>query len=77
MKNKIIFSKEIDGDENLEDQQQKILDKIEDDEGVDAGEGGENNNFNGYEGEASIVNDLERRNNTFYQNEKEIEKNFG
>ena len=77
MKNKTIFSREIEGDMPLEDQEQKILDKIEDDEGIDVGDGGDNNDFNGYEGDASMANDLERRNNTFYQNEKEIEKNFG
>ena len=77
MKNKTIFSREIEGDMPLDDQEQKILDKIEEEEVVDVGDGGENNDFNGYEGEASMVNDLERRNNTFYQNEKEIEKNFG
>ena len=77
MKNKTIFSREIEGDMPLDDQEQKILDKIEEEEVVDVGEGVENNDFNGYEGEASMVNDLERRNNTFYQNEKEIEKNFG
>ena len=77
MKNKTIFSREIEGDMPLDDQEQKILDKIEEEEVVDVGDGGENNDVNGYEGESSMVNDLERRNNTFYQNEKEIEKNFG
>ena len=77
MNNKTIFSRDIEGDVNLEEQEQKILDKIED-EGVEPGDPGENNDFNGFEGEATLINDLSlRNNNTFYQNEKEIEKNFG
>ena len=75
MNNKTIFSREIEGDINVEDQKQKILDKIEDDGNINE-DVGENNDFNnGFEGEANINN--EGRNNTFYQNEKEIEKNFG
>ena len=78
MNNRTIFSRDIDGETNLEEQEQKILDKIEEDEGVVQGDPGENNDFNGFEGEATIINDLSgRNNNTFYQNEKEIEKNFG
>ena len=75
MNNKTIFSKEIEGDINLEEQEQKILDKIED-EGNEAGEGGEYNDSNGFEGEGNM-GDAPGINNTFYQNEKEIEKNFG
>jgi len=78
MNNRTIFSREIEGNFNAEDQEQKILDKIEDDGNIND-IGGDNNDFNnGFEGEASMVNDLQaRNNNTFYQNEKEIEKNFG
>ena len=75
--NKTIFSREIEGDINAQDQEQKILDNIEEDEGNMLGDGGENNDIGGFEGEASMVNDIAGRNNTFYQNEKEIEKNFG
>ena len=75
MNNKTIFSREIEGDINVEDQKQKILDKIEDDGNFNQ-DGGDNNDFNnGFQGEATMNN--EGLNNTFYQNEKEIEKNFG
>ena len=77
MNNKTIFLREIEGDINLEEQEQKLLDKVEEDDGVVPGDAGDNNDFNGFEGEPSMVNDLQARNNTFYQNEKEIEKNFG
>ena len=74
---KTIFSRDFEGDMNLEAQEQKILDNIED-EGNGIDDGGENNDIGGFEGEASMANDLSgRNNNTFYQNEKEIEKNFG
>ena len=76
MNNKTIFSREIEGDiTNIEDQEQKILDKIED-EGNGGGEGGEYNDNNGFEGDAS-VGSAPGINNTFFQSEKEIEKNFG
>jgi len=77
MNNKTIFSREIEGDINAEEQQQKILDKIEADEGFEPGDGGEINEQNGFEGETSMAKDFHGKNNTFYQNEKEIEKNFG
>ena len=74
MNNKTIFSREVEGDLNMEDQEQRILDKIED-EGGDPGDGGDNGGFNEFEGEAG--NEGMGRNNSFFQNEKEIEKNFG
>ena len=77
MNNRTIFSREIEGDINAEDQEQKILDKIEEEDGLGPGEAGDNNDFNGFNGEANMGNDLSGRNNTFYNNEKEIEKNFG
>ena len=77
MNNRTIFSREIEGDINAEDQEQKILDKIEEEDGLGPGDAGDNNDFNGFDGEANMGNDLSRRNNTFYNNEKEIEKNFG
>ena len=77
MNNRTIFSREIEGDINAEDQEQKILDKIEEEDGLGPGDAGDNNDFNGFNGEANMGNDLSGRNNTFYNNEKEIEKNFG
>ena len=77
MNNRTIFSREIEGDINAEDQEQKILDKIEEEDGLGPGDAGDNNDFNGFNGEANMGNDLCGRNNTFYNNEKEIEKNFG
>jgi hypothetical protein len=77
MNNRTIFSREIEGDINVEDQEKKILDKIEEDDGLGLGDAGDNNDFNGFDGEPSAGNDLSGRNNTFYNNEKEIEKNFG
>ena len=76
MNNKTIFSREIEGDINVEDQEQKILDKIEEDDGI-PGDPGDANDFNGADGEPSMTNDIQGRNNSFFQNEKEIEKNFG
>ena len=76
MNNKTIFSREIEGDINVEDQEQKILDKIEEDDGI-PGDPGDANDFNGADGEPSMANDIQGRNNSFFQNEKEIEKNFG
>ena len=76
MNNRTIFLREIE-DINEGDQQQKILNKIEEEDGVDAGDFGENNDLKGFEGENSMVNDFPGKNNTFFQNEKEIEKNFG
>ena len=77
MNNRTIFSREIEGDINAEDQEQKILDKIEEEDGLGPGDAGDQNDFNGYDGEINMGNDLSGRNNTFYNNEKEIEKNFG
>ena len=77
MNNRTIFSREIEGDINAEDQEQKILDKIEEEDGLGPGDAGDNNDFNGFNGEANMGNDLCGRNNTFYNNEKEIEKIFG
>ena len=77
MNNRTIFSREIEGDINVEDQEQKILDKIEEEDGLGTGDAGDNNEFNGFDGEPTAGNDLSGRNNTFYNNEKEIEKNFG
>ena len=76
MNNKTIFSREIEGDINVEDQEQKILDKIEEDDGI-PGDPVDANDFNGADGEPSMANDIQGRNNSFFQNEKEIEKNFG
>ena len=76
MNNKTIFSREIEGDINVEDQEQKILDKIEEDDGI-PGDPGDANDFNGPDGEPSMANEIQGRNNSFFQNEKEIEKNFG
>ena len=77
MNSKTIFSRDIEGDLNVEDQEQKILDKIDNNDGAFPGEPGDANDFNGADGEPSMVNDIQGRNNSFYQNEKEIEKNFG
>ena len=77
MNNRTIFSREIEGDINAEDQEQKILDKIVEEDGLGPGDAGDNNDFNGFGGEANMGNDISGRNNTFYNNEKEIEKNFG
>jgi len=77
MNNRTIFSREIEGDINAEEQEQKILDKIEEEDGLGLGDAGDNNDFNGYDAEPNPGNELSGRNNTFYNNEKEIEKNFG
>ena len=72
--NKTVFSKEIEEDFNLQ-AQEKILDKI--DEGIEVieGEGNEGefaNDMNGFEG-----GDTNKNTNSFLNDEKEIERNFG
>ena len=78
MNNRTIFAREIEGDLNMQDQEQKIVDKIEEenDGGMIPGDGEDDGNLFNNE-EPSMVNDKQARNNSFYQNEKEIEKNFG
>ena len=77
--NKTIFSKELDNNINLLDQEQKIIDKLEqekyennDDFGnIDGGEG-----FDNFDRQNNS-NQSGNKTNNFFQSEKEIEKAFG
>ena len=74
--NKTIYSKELDNDINLQEQEQKIIDKLEDEQ-YDNNEMG-NDDMGGFDTGAQNNNNSElNKANTFYQSEKEIEKNFG
>ena len=75
--NKTIYSKEIDNDINLVEQEQKIIDKIEEEQYDNNNDFGNNDNdgFDNYSGNQNNSKDF--NNNAFFQSEKEIEKNFG
>ena len=77
IKNKTIYSREIDNDINLIDQEQKIIDKIEDEQYNNNDEYGNDNNMEAFDNSERQNNSLENKNNAFFQSEKEIEKNFG
>ena len=77
--NKTIFSKELDNNINLLDQEQKIIDKLEQekyDNNVDFGniDGGEG--FDNFDRQNNS-NQSGNKTNNFFQSEKEIEKAFG
>ena len=73
--NKTIFSREIDNDINLMEQEKKIIDKIEEEQ-YDNNDFG-NNDMEGFDNSERQNNSKEFNNNAFFQSEKEIEKNFG
>ena len=73
--NKTIFSREIDNDINLIEQEKKIIDKIEEEQ-YDNNDFG-NNDMEGFDNSERQNNSKEFNNNAFFQSEKEIEKNFG
>ena len=78
--NKTIYSKEIDNDINLVEQEQKIINKLEDNQ---LNNGGDFENNDGDIGEydnpegMNNNNQLNNSSSAFLQSEKEIEKNFG
>ena len=74
--NKTIYSKEIDNDINLVEQEQKIIDKIEDDQYNNNDDFGNDNN-EGFDNSDRQNTSAENKANAFFQSEKEIEKNFG
>ena len=77
IKNKTIYSREIDNDINLGEQEQKLIDKIEEEQYNNNEEFGNDNNTEGLDNSERQNTSLENKNNAFFQSEKEIEKNFG
>ena len=75
--NKTIYSKEIDNDINLIEQEQKIIDTIEDDQYNNNDDFGNNDNNEGFDNSDRQNTSVENKSNAFFQSEKEIEKNFG
>ena len=77
--NKTIYSKEIDNDINPVEQEQKIIDKLEDEQYGQNDDLGYNDNYEGFENSEGINNNqnIDNKSNTFLQSEKEIEKTFG
>ena len=77
--NKTIYSKEIDNDINPVEQEQKIIDKLEDEQYGQNDDLGYNDNYEGFENSEGINNNqnIDNKTNTFLQSEKEIEKTFG
>ena len=78
--NRTIYSKEIDNNINLLEQEQKIIDKIEEEQYPENNDdfGNNENDMNDFGNQNGMNNNqINNKENAFLQSEKEIEKNFG
>ena len=74
--NKTIYLKELDNYINPQEEEQKIINKMEEDNYDNNNDYG-NEDLNGFDNGSNNNNQNNNNTNTFYQSEKEIEKNFG